>query len=77
MDVSEDLTMVQHGVCLSDLHGGPGGTMSPSIQGRDMSGDMSLVDPTGGGDGVQNEVDEYFGCQIDKFYILMSNLIQN
>ena len=36
-----------------------------SILGRDMMGDMSIIDLIGVGFGSWNQVDEYFGCQID------------
>lgn len=42
-----------------------------SILGRDIMGDMSFIDLIGVGFGSWNQVDEYFGCQIDKIYILM------
>ena len=75
MEISEDRPIVQHGSYLSDLHGGPGGTIMASMLGRDMRGDMSLDDHNGVGSGSWNQVVEYFGCQIDEIYILMSNLI--
>ena len=42
-----------------------------------MGPGMSSVETIGVGCWVWNEADEYFGCQIDEIYILMSNLIQN
>ena len=49
-----------------------GWSMVYPILGRDMMGDMSFIDLIGVRFGSWNEVDEYFRCQIDEIYILMS-----